>query len=197
MYQSRKSRGKTQKIYMVDNSNIDDLTKTYDVMGTSGNIYTVTVSNKPTCTCPDFMSRGKRCKHIYFVLIRIMKVDSSDEDQGEYSNDEIKNMFGKIPDVINSLTVSPDLKDKWKNMKGTGDKKSIEISQKPLDDVCPVCIDDLDNGESLVYCKFSCGKNIHKSCFDQWCKVKKEKKCIFCFKQWDKIKENYEYINLL
>lgn len=70
---ARMARGKTQKIYLV-NRNVDNENATFDVMGTTGNIYSVKLNGAPTCTCPDFSLRHKRCKHIFFMLGRIFTV---------------------------------------------------------------------------------------------------------------------------
>lgn len=37
-----------------------------DIVGTTGNIYTVTITYEPQCTCPDAM-KGNQCKHIIYV----------------------------------------------------------------------------------------------------------------------------------
>ena len=61
--------------------------------------------------------------------------------------------------------------------------------------MCPICLDDLNNGEELDNCKYSCGKAIHIECYKLWSN-KKEKKCIFCKTDWEK-KSKSDYINLL
>ena len=45
------------------------------VLGATGNVYTVTLSAAPSCTCPD---RTTPCKHILFVLIRVLGVSLDD-----------------------------------------------------------------------------------------------------------------------
>ena len=62
------------------------------------------------------------------------------------------------------------------------------------DDICGICFDDLDNGDTLDYCKYSCGKPIHLECFEMYCE-KKGKKCINCNSSWEKIITE-TYINL-
>ncbi|TVU07836.1 hypothetical protein EJB05_41206, partial [Eragrostis curvula] len=39
------------------------------VLGATGNVYTVTLSTTPACTCPD---TAVPCKHILFVLLRVL-----------------------------------------------------------------------------------------------------------------------------
>lgn len=49
------------------------LQETFDVLGSTGNVYTVTISHIPKCTCPD-ASKGNHCKHIIFVFLKILSV---------------------------------------------------------------------------------------------------------------------------
>jgi hypothetical protein len=37
-----------------------------DIVGTTGNIYRVTIRRVPSCTCPDAL-KGNQCKHIVYV----------------------------------------------------------------------------------------------------------------------------------
>jgi hypothetical protein len=194
---SRKSRGKTQKLFLIECHDGKEYERKYDVMGTTGNVYTVSITNKPTCSCPDHTTRSKRCKHIYFVLIRIMKVGEDEEDIPKYSNIELNAMFKKIPNVTDNLKVTNTYKNKYKNLRDNNKKKGISIKQQKLDDLCPICLDDLDNGENVEFCKFSCGKNVHSYCFNMWCTKKNTKKCVFCNNSWDDKYEDLAYINLI
>ena len=46
---------------------------------------------------------------------------------------------------------------------------------------------DPDNSE-IVWCKASCGNNMHKDCFDQWAASQKGKeiRCVYCRSPWQK-----------
>lgn len=195
-YQSRKARGKAQKIFLVACHNNKEYERNYDVMGTTGNVYTVKVKGIPECSCPDFQTRNKRCKHIYFVLLRIMRLEENNEDNEQYSDEELTQMFKKIPAITNNLIVTQNTQNKYNNLKEMNDKKSIKVNQQSLDDCCPICLDDLTNGEDIDYCKFSCGKNVHIFCFQMWCKKQSHSSCIFCRNSWNMQQKDYKYINL-
>ena len=197
MYQSRKARGKTQKIFLLECHQAENnYARKYDVMGTTRNVYTVNIKNIPECTCPDYQTRHRRCKHIYFILIRIMKVSKDEEDSDYYDNKELQTMFNNIPDITANLTAGNKYTEKYKKFKGTGDKKSITVKQGSLDDICAVCLDDLENGDELDYCRFSCGKNVHKLCHSMWTKKQPKAICLFCRAPWNVTTADYEYINL-
>ena len=170
-------------------------------MGSTGNVYNVNISNSPTCTCPDHVTRHNRCKHIYFVLLRIMKANNCDQEI--YTNEEIQ-IF--VNNISNIQTVSVDSKTQEKYHKIV-DKKNNKIiidyddknNIKGLDDLCPICLDDMDNGEKYVFCKADCGRAVHEECFTMWTK-KNKASCLYCKKSFDLNDINMnksDYINLL
>ena len=174
MSRIRIERCYTENIYLIESIPPDEenpLERNYIIMGNSGRTYQVTISNNPTCTCPDYMTRLNRCKHIFFVLIRIMKIENYSEEY--YTDEELTQMFLNIPDVA-------------KNLMYTGEKpqEQEEVDQKfDKGDICPICLDELENGKELDYCKYSCGKTIHKKCFSMWEKSKGGI-CVFCRAKW-------------
>lgn len=189
----RKERGRTQNIFLIETIiNENNKERNYMIMGSTGNVYKVTIKEIPECTCPDFQTRNRRCKHIYFVLIRIMK--TTNEDKDIYTNLELELMFTNIPTITNNLIIGDNSKKKYEQLKNELGNNTTEIEKKGLDDVCPVCLDDLTDGNELDFCKYSCGRSIHKLCFSMWCK-KNTAKCVYCNSDWNK-KNDIKYINL-
>ena len=174
MSSGRIERCYTDNIYLIESLPPEEdhpYKRKYLIMGNSGRTYKVTISNKPNCTCPDFTMRGNRCKHIYFVLIRIMNI--SNYTDREFSDEELSEMFLNIPEVAKNLMY-----------KGENTSEQKEVNQKfDKDDICPICLDPLENGKELDYCKYSCGKTIHKKCFSMWEKSKGGI-CVFCRGKW-------------
>lgn len=195
---SRKQRGKTQNIYLVESRYNDSVEKReYVVLGSTGNVYTVEISICPTCTCPDYMTRGKRCKHIYFILTRVMKITVQNEDKEFYLPEDLMVMFCNVPDVLNNIMVDSSKKIKYEKLKIN--KKTGEVPRRDLDDICPICLDELDEGdEPIEYCKYSCGKPIHTVCFEMWSKKKGTQECVFCRSPWAlSTTSTSSYLNLL
>lgn len=196
MSYARKQRGSTQTLFLIEILDSDDMyQKSYSVMGSTGNVYTVTIQDIPTCTCPDYTTRGNRCKHIYFILIRVMKC--TDVDQTTYTNDDILNMFTNIPKITQNLTLDTKKKaiyDKFKKENKLAGTDKSEVNKKDTDDLCPICLDDLENGEELEFCKYSCGKPVHKVCYSMWTK-KQPLNCVFCKASWNN--KETKYVNLL
>lgn len=186
----RKNRGNTQKIYLIETKNISTFSRQYIIMGSTGNIYKIIIDTKPSCTCPDFMTRNVRCKHIYFVLSRVMKLE--DVDQKEFKEQELLLMFQNIPLIAKTLCVNDDIKSKY--YKVVNDENSDSKDIKGLDDICPICLDDVDDGHKIDSCK-KCKRSVHDLCFKMWCKINK-KECMFCKSNWNSMTNN-GYINLL
>lgn len=173
----------TQKLFLIETIEIkDEKSREYVIMGSTGNVYNVIITNDPTCTCPDHITRGNRCKHIYFVLIRIMKV--KDPDKKKYTDIDLQDMFSNIPEITNVLCVSQQIKEKYSHSKNN----TITIKD---DDICPICLEDIQNGEEYDYCKAQCGKCVHKLCFSMWCKINPAI-CLTCRSPWGVQK----YLNL-
>jgi hypothetical protein len=172
MSSQRIERCYTDNIYLIESlPPEEDYERKYLIMGNSGHTYKVTITNKPYCTCPDYRNRRNRCKHIYFVLIRIMNIENYTDR--EFSDEELSEMFENIPHIARHLMYQGD---------NTAEQK--EVSQKfDKGDVCPVCLNPLENGKELDYCKYSCGKTIHKKCFNMWEKSKGGI-CVFCRGRW-------------
>jgi hypothetical protein len=162
-------------------------------MGLTGNVYTVSVTNKPTCTCPDHTTKNNRCKHIYFVFQRVLRTNNCDKES--YSNEELAHFINNKNNIDKNVCVSENIKSKYHKLVHKKSNKTSVIDVN-LDDLCPLCLDDLDNGEEIDWCKADCGKAIHKLCF-KVCSPKYGAKCPYCNKPWNPPENENAYINLL
>jgi hypothetical protein len=192
-YNVRRERGLHQKLFLIETKNDYE----YLIMGLTGNVYAVNIKiGKPTCTCPDHTTRQNRCKHIYFVLDRILRIKNSDKE--EYTNDDLINFKNNKNSIDKNVCVKDHIRDRYHKLEQKKNKNiTVTIDDSKLDDLCPLCLDDLDNGEEIDWCKADCGKPIHKLCF-KICSPKYGAKCPYCNKQWNPPEQNDStYINLL
>lgn len=167
-YDGRMARGKTQKIYLV-NRDVNDETAQFNVMGTTGNIYEVKLSGSPTCTCPDFCQRQRRCKHIFFMLAKIFNI--ANPHQEKFTKDEIAAYIQGYKTNISKYNIKYDIKN-----------NCIDVGVKGEDDFCCICLDNVLNGDPYVYCKKTCGRCIHNDCYNMV--VKKTSKCPYCAQEF-------------
>lgn len=158
-------------------------TETVSLAGTTGNIYRITISRVPSCDCPH-ARKGNQCKHVIYVLHRVLRVREDLEYQLAFLSSELREIFSKAPPLPSEVA-------KKNNDDGEmdGNRKSLEGED------CPVCMEEFETdgkgkpqrGEDVVYCKAACGNNIHKDCFKQWAVAKKGQghvTCPFCRSPW-------------
>ncbi|OAP62521.1 hypothetical protein AYL99_04726 [Fonsecaea erecta] len=140
-----------------------------DIVGSTGNVYTVTISHLPTCTCPDSL-RGNECKHKVYVLHTVLKAPQHLQFQLALLTSELEEIFAHAPPIPTDLSETP---------------KGI---RKATDGECPICYMELDEEHNeLVWCKVQCGHNIHKSCFSEWARSQAGKglRCVYCRTPWE------------
>ncbi|KAJ7574813.1 hypothetical protein C8J56DRAFT_901748, partial [Mycena floridula] len=51
----------------------EQLSEEFKVLGSTGNVYTVTICQTPSCTCPDAM-KGNHCKHIPCMSLNLLPI---------------------------------------------------------------------------------------------------------------------------
>eukprot|EP00494_Astrolonche_serrata_P025377 UN25638 len=179
----RITRAMTQRIFMVNWEQKDEFTREYAVLGSTGNLYTVTISRLINCTCPDF-TRGNTCKHQLFVMLKVLKLSQSSTFvyQKALLTTELKSIFESSPSLVmlsreNVRANSRVCKSYNKMMGVDGSDESADsadsggVKQKPTEDnECPICLEDFDDtpNEKVVWCEGQCGNNIHAKCFGMY-----------------------------
>lgn len=144
-----------------------------ELAGSTGNIYTVTIGHVPTCSCPNFVKGNAQCKHILYVLCKVLKAPGNLSYQLAFLTFELHEIFdnaGPIP------TESAGAQDK-------------DGKRKPVEGECPICVEELIAAtEEIVWCHAACGNNLHKTCFDQWAASKRgsgKVTCPYCRSPWE------------
>ena len=174
-YRDVRERALTQRMFVLDRqrseSDPEAPSETISLAGTTGNIYTITIDKVPTCDCPH-ARKGNQCKHIVYVLSRVLRAPAELEYQLAFISSELKDIFARAPSLP-SETAQNDGKDG---------------NRKPVEGECPICCNDFEpkSSETIVYCKAACGNNIHKDCFGQWAATKTGQTitCPFCRSPW-------------
>jgi uncharacterized Zn-finger protein len=145
------------------------------IAGSTGNVYTVNVGLVPECDCPH-ANKGNQCKHIIYVMIRILKAPERVAYQLALLSSELRDLFSSAPLIPGAKAESQKSSD-----------EEQDGNRKPIEGECPICYDDLDSGkETIVYCKASCGNNIHQSCMKKWISMATRGKatCPYCRAIW-------------
>ena len=179
----------TERLFLVDikEKSKVELEREFDVMGSTGNVYKVVIKNNSTCKCPDFLFRKNICKHLYFVYLKVLK------GKGNFpkvlKKPRLEKLFFDLENITNNLYANEQFREAYINKikneaTGTSDN-NLGIKVQKVDDSCPICMDDFEaGGEELDFCKFGCGKTVHKNCFEMWNK-KNSGNCVFCRTVWE------------
>lgn len=104
----------------------------------------------------------------------------------------------RVPfDMINRVTFSPaelltmfasvpDAKPPGRRRARRRDRRT----RKPIEGECPVCLEGFDvasSEESVVWCRATCGYNIHRCCMETWATAQPPGKatCPLCRSKWE------------
>jgi hypothetical protein len=147
--------------------------ETLTIAGTTGNLYTIIIDQKPRCNCPHGGKGDQTCKHIIFAMVRVLKAPQKLQYQLALLKSELREIFAKAPSIA------------------PVDGETTDNNRKPIsdEDQCPICFMEFENGyEDTVHCKAACGNNVHKECFDQWAASRNASSapvtCPFCRSKW-------------
>ena len=73
------------------------------ILGTSKDIYIVSLVGEPTCTCADYENHKNKCKHILYVLHKILKIDIN-KKSFEYDELILAIQSQKLHKIINIIS---------------------------------------------------------------------------------------------
>lgn len=170
MSYSRIERALSQRLHVLRRS---EDSSDFTIQGSTGAYYNVQLDYEKgfcTCNCPDAVIRGQRCKHILFVLLKVLRLAT---------NHVLYRNLGYIRD---------DLDRALRDVVGNRERPSNAapaVDRRPFAGVdCGICFDemDADDKENLVYCERGCGQHVHGACMQKW--LLREQTCVYCRCQW-------------
>ena len=182
-----------EEFYLLDNFKNNDANPThvFKICGSHRNVYTVTLhSNKIFwCDCPDMKNHAKKnqcvCKHIVFLLIRVLKLYDLEYfkklvlDTEQYNS--IQNKLDNLISHVDDMVVDNELVNKYKKSQNKDtlfnyDEKSLKDSN----DECSICYDSLFNtADELLSCP-TCKNAFHKRCMEKWLTNSPHGNCVYC-----------------
>ncbi|KAI0839358.1 hypothetical protein F5Y06DRAFT_286396 [Hypoxylon sp. FL0890] len=144
-----------------------------ELTGSTGNIYVVHIAQQSTCTCPHARN-GNQCKHVIYVMSRVLRARFELVYQLALLTTELQEIFDNAPPIETSDGFDAYAHDK---------------NRKSLEGDCPICFMPFEGAEDTVYCRATCGQNIHKECFEMWAATKRKSArdqvtCPMCRTPW-------------
>ncbi|KAL5340029.1 hypothetical protein BJX70DRAFT_397265 [Aspergillus crustosus] len=174
-FQERLQRATTQRMFVVGQTvaGTDEIPElTFDIVGSTGNIYKTFIGKEPTCSCPDGM-KGNQCKHICYVLVKVLNAPTHLQYQLAFLTTELREIYEKSP---------------LRQVKDKAEDHDTDGKRKPVEGDCPICFTEFEpETESIVWCRAACGNNIHKTCFQQWAATQNAQgvRCVYCRAPWE------------
>ncbi|CAH8281523.1 unnamed protein product [Eruca vesicaria subsp. sativa] len=186
---------------------------TFHVLGATCNVYTVELTATPTCTCPD---RKKPCKHILFVLIRVLGIPLDDKCLRQrrlrpcllyrlvsaptrpecLASFHLQQRFLQLLSTVNSH---------YGGDTGSSSTREPDQPEKEMEEeaaTCPICLDDISviksvNGEyvggeeierAVVKCRV-CKNKVHEDCMLKWraSRGRRPAICVVCRSRWRRV----------
>lgn len=157
---SRKQRGMSERIMLIEHNKIDFGYK-FLVIGSSSKSYDLilTTIEKPSCTCMDYKMRKYNCKHLYFLFNKILRLDNPDK----WNTFSIETITQKIQEI--------DIRLDLLNYT----YKDININN----DECGICLNEFEEIEKISKCP-TCNNGIHAICWTKYINFTKKEICIYC-----------------
>lgn len=147
------------------------------VLGSTGTQYKVCLSPRcgVSCTCPDFANHERPCKHIYMILMKVMKktgtfINQWTEKWSHGLSDELNNIMYRRKSSKRKREAGGD-KDVKKKRPNPNEEQMLEeetVEEETLDgERCLICFEPLVNGATWE-CN-ECHKIVgHESCLNRW-----------------------------
>ncbi|KAL5976793.1 hypothetical protein ACLOJK_021127 [Asimina triloba] len=161
------------------------------ILGQTGNVYTVTLSSAPSCSCPD---RTNPCKHILFVFLRVLRLSLDDPclRRRTLRPCQLARLLGS--------PVSPDTlarrraRERFHQLLAAEAEPACKVDEG---DTCPVCMEEMKKEERLVACSV-CENSVHEECLAAWkrSRGRRAASCVVCRAKWRERKEQEAYMNL-
>lgn len=163
------------------------------MLGATGNVYKVTLSSTPSCTCPD---PTIPCNHILFVLIQVLGVSLDDVclRRRTLRPCELHRLLG-TPTSREALA-GPTLRQRF-HQQFSEEGALVPIIEIEEGSRCPICLEEMGMEERVVACG-TCENPVHEECMVKWkrSRGKRWARCVICRAKWRDKTEQDKYLNL-
>ncbi|XP_051151578.1 uncharacterized protein LOC127265685 [Andrographis paniculata] len=166
------------------------------ILGATGNVYTVSISSTPSCTCPD---RATPCKHILFVFIRVLGVPPDDSCLRRRTLRPCQlHRVLNLPTSAEALA-GEAVRERFHQLffQPSGSRR-MDVTVADGGAACPVCLEEMTRQDNVVACG-TCRNVIHEECFLAWkrsCR-RRSTTCVLCRARWRNGGDDPEkYLNL-
>ena len=168
----RLDRALKQRMYLISARMIKENDWAFVVEGSTGLHYDVLINKKLSCTCKDFLTRSLICKHIYFIIARVLK------------NSDLINLVGQEPNIC-IFSLKLNLNENFNKILNPRFNKTAvnDIKIEDIKDVCSICYENYSELDKIVKCVY-CKNYFHDDCMKVWLKQAIKCTCPLCRELW-------------
>jgi len=126
--QKRIKRALEERLFVVDNLDVSSSCRQFAIMGSTGNVYTVQIGSDVRCTCPDFARGFHNCKHLLYVLIRVLRVSRTDPRlvAKRFPAAEVARLLSEAPHVHPSCLADARVRSAYEQIKGGATEQQVQ-----------------------------------------------------------------------
>ena len=126
--------------------------------------FKVSIGETHSCSCH---AGNELCQHVLFVLTRVFRMPAANPLIWQLSLTE-REIAELMRGRVNIHTRPPPRAAPAAGEEGA-DGESSDVERKELgEDPCPICYDDMAEGQEITFCKKACGNNVHTKCMRMW-----------------------------
>ncbi|KAL1833224.1 hypothetical protein ACET3Z_002875 [Daucus carota] len=178
---------------------------TFYILGATANVYTVTLSSTPACSCPD---RTTPCKHILFVYIQVLNISLDDACLWRRTLRPCQLHRLLSAPMSSHAMAGASIRERFHQLffqerqcsssNSNTNQQSFKIEEGTL---CPVCLEEMTLQEKLIACA-TCNNLIHDECMTAWKKSSRRRSisCVICRARWKSAarqrEDQIKYLNL-
>ena len=170
----RIKRALSQRMYLlsINQQNIDNWS--FNIEGSTGSNYSVNFTEKHVkCACIDFKKRHKICKHIIFIVARVLK----DSNLVSLLNEDPNINIFKLSENLNKNL--ENIMKPCQNIEKISEVKSEQILS--CSDDCVICYEEVGLVTFAKSC-LTCKKYLHTDCLNRW--LLQKNSCPLCRSIW-------------
>ncbi|CAK9048803.1 unnamed protein product [Durusdinium trenchii] len=195
--QERIDRAFAHRLYFLARQTDGDGEK-LDVLGSTGNVYHVELRpSGNACSCLDFAKGGGVCKHLLFVMLRVLKLPR--EDHRVYQTGLTPSELQPLLTLFRtgSFQVGGEVQADATVMRGYQQAQGGRegCARQPLPADCPICFEEIVEGKGVDFCRV-CGHNVHCDCQQRWASAGKSDTCPLCRSPWSQAPQSEGVVNL-
>lgn len=182
MDQQRLDIALSQRMFLIEHSQDQTVNRPlFMIKGSSNSVHKVILNSTITCSCIDYKKRKQPCKHVYFVLFRILQANMEDVNRFILSSNEfnIEYLDKLYKDFLvknqrnNPSILKPNLRKKYKQLIQDRKEQKQDINalvrkyRRPLGEDCSICYETIVKENNIMTCQF-CWNNFHTVCINHW-----------------------------